>query len=217
MDLGRRSPSSLTYAELEDEITSRHRQLMAARPEISPGTFKALGNYAGSTVFVHPDLVEGTLRLGVSMLGDISHPFARAVFLHFLLTDVHPFADGNGRLSRIMMTKELVSSGLSRIVIPNSFRDDYLSVLRQLSRDGRPDALVRGLAFCQRATAAASARDVGEAIQVWAGMMAFQDSNDPEARFRMPDPAAVIEWREGVPAPRHYWSSRQGASTPFGI
>ena len=80
----------------------------------------------GDTIFVLPDLVEGTLREGINILRVLSDPFSRALFMHFLLSDVHPFNDGNGRLSRIMMTKELVSARLSRIVIPTVFRNDYL-------------------------------------------------------------------------------------------
>ena len=37
-------------------------------------------------------------------------PAAAADAIHFLLTDVHPFADGNGRISRLMMTKELLDA-----------------------------------------------------------------------------------------------------------
>jgi Fic family protein len=51
----------------------------------------------------------------------MGHPFGRAVRLHHLLSDVHPFVDGNGRISRIMMTKELLASGLSRLRIPRLY------------------------------------------------------------------------------------------------
>jgi Fic family protein len=40
----------------------------------------------------------------------------------FLVAEVHPFSDGNGRLSRIMMNPELVAAGEQRIVVPTIYR-----------------------------------------------------------------------------------------------
>jgi fido (protein-threonine AMPylation protein) len=76
---------------------------------------------------------------------------ARAILLMFLVTEVHPFVDGNGRIARIMMNAELVSAGRPTIIIPTVYRDDYLLALRALTRRHRPapliDALVRAQAF----------------------------------------------------------------------
>ncbi len=215
--LGPRPPSGLTYAEFRDEIRSRHADLMAARPEVGPGAFKDVRNAAGSTVFVEPSLVQGTLRAGIELLSDLCSPFGRAAMVHFLLTDVHPFADGNGRLSRIMMTKELLAAGQSRIVVPTVHREDYLDTLRMLTRDRRPDPLVRCLVFCQRVTAAAHAQDIAAAIAVWASTYAFQERS--QQRLRMPDPTDPIEWRHGVPAPASHWAEEDArkAAAPLGI
>jgi Fic family protein len=101
-----------------DEIQERHRRLMEARPSVKPGIFKTKTNQAGDTTFIDPSLVRGTLREGMTLFRSLSDAFSRGLFVHFLLSDLHPFNDGNGRLSRIMMTKELVGAGLSRIVIP---------------------------------------------------------------------------------------------------
>ncbi|MGI8411189.1 MAG: Fic family protein [Solirubrobacteraceae bacterium] len=59
---------------------------------------------AGSTTFVHPDLVLGTLREGYRYVDSLPDGLARAVFLKFLIAEVHPFTDGNGRIARIFMT-----------------------------------------------------------------------------------------------------------------
>jgi hypothetical protein len=96
-----------TFDEFVDEIRERNRLLLDARPEKSPGVFKEDPNRAGNTVFVMPKLVRGTLREGFEMWGGIKQPLARGIFVHALLVLVHPFNDGNGRLSRIMMSKEL--------------------------------------------------------------------------------------------------------------
>ena len=73
------------------------------------------------------------------------HPFARAVFMLFMISEVHPFNDGNGRMSRIMMNAELTAAGQSKVIIPNVFRADYLGGLRQLSRRSNPDVLIRSM------------------------------------------------------------------------
>jgi fido (protein-threonine AMPylation protein) len=68
----------------------------------------------------------------------------------FLVSDVHPFVDGNGRIARIMMNAELVAAGRSTIIIPTVYRDDYLLALRALTRRDRPTPLVNALVAAQR-------------------------------------------------------------------
>lgn len=161
-----------------------------------------------------PVCVPGTLAAGLAILSGLTHPFARAVFLHALLTDVHPFADGNGRLSRIMMTKELVGSGLSRILIPTVYRDDYLGGLRALSRHNDPTSLVRALDAGQKVTAACAATSVEQAIHLWASACAFVEPG-VNARLEVPDAARTVVWRQEVPAPVAYWTAEDASTSPF--
>jgi Fic/DOC family len=206
VDLGGRSASVTDADAFIEEIQERHRRLMETRPSVKPGAFKTKPNQAGDTTFVDPSLVRGTLREGMTLFRSLTDPFSRSLFVHFLLSDVHPFNDGNGRLSRIMMTKELVGAGLSRIVIPTVYRGDYLDALRALSRRGEPLIFVRSLEFCQRVSAACSAASVDGAIDAWARAYAFCE-NGRHARLTMPDPATPIETRRGIPAPTDYWAS----------
>ena len=117
-----------------------------------PGKFKTVHNQAGMTLFVAPDLVEGTLRKGFQWLQGLNTPFQRAVFMMFLIAEVHPFVDGNGRCARIMMNAELVAEGQARIIIPTIFRDNYLSSLKALSLNSRFEPLIRTLDFAQNYT-----------------------------------------------------------------
>jgi fido (protein-threonine AMPylation protein) len=168
VELGQRSAVATDADAFIDEVQERHRNLMTQRPGIQPGVLKTKPNQAGNTAFVHPDLIRGTLREGVNILRSITDPFSRALVVHFLLVDVHPFNDGNGRISRIMMTKELIAAGLSRIIIPTVFRNDYFDALRALSRRDDPSIFVRSLEFCQKVTAACSAR-LGSIIWILRG------------------------------------------------
>src|SRR3546814_14094766 len=65
----------------------------------------------------------------------------------FLVSEVHPFADGNGRIARIMANAELVAAGVERILIPTVYRANYLSALKGLSQAQNPEPLVRTLDF----------------------------------------------------------------------
>lgn len=150
------------------------------------------------------------------MMRGVDDPFRRGVFLHYMLAEVHPFNDGNGRIGRIIMTRELLGAGLSRIAIPTVFRDDYLDSLRALSRRNDPSIFVRSLEFCQRVSAACSASSVSEAIDVWAKAYAFCE--DPrQARLSLPNPALNVTMNRGVPAPDDYWEAiRASTGRPFG-
>jgi len=67
----------------------------------------------------------------------------------FLISEVHPFLDGNGRIARVMMNAELVTQGQTKIIIPTVYRDDYIGVLRKLTRQQDPSAYLRMLQRAQ--------------------------------------------------------------------
>ena len=134
-----------TADEFLDILRARHHTVLSGRPSSSPGLFKTRDNRAGGTHFVSFDRVCGTLKRGFEMSRAIRHPFARAVFMLFVVSEVHPFADGNGRVSRIMMNAELTAAGQSKIIVPMVFRPDYIGALRRLSRNGDPEVLVRAM------------------------------------------------------------------------
>jgi fido (protein-threonine AMPylation protein) len=136
--------------ELEDYLRDAHRQVMAGRPEVSPGEYKERSNRAGSTHFVAPEEVRGTLREGWQTMSTLPAGLARAIFAMFLVAEVHPFADGNGRVARLLMNAELSSQGLCRVLIPLSYRDEYVGALRALSSGSNPTPLRRTIDRAQR-------------------------------------------------------------------
>jgi hypothetical protein len=143
-----------SYADLVRLLQARHASIMELRPEKGPGRFKKTSNRAGATTFVAPELVEGTLEQGFDLCRSLEMAFQRAVFMMFLISEVHPFADGNGRTARIMMNAELVASGEERIIIPTVYRSNYLSALKALSQSGVSEPVIRMLDFAQKWTAA---------------------------------------------------------------
>ena len=141
-EMSRQAETADEFLEL---LRGRHRVVMSGRPSSSPGLFKTCDNRAGNTHFVSFDRVRGTLKRGFDMSRAIPHPFARAIFMMFVTSEVHPFADGNGRISRIMMNAELTAAGQSKIIVPTVFRPDYIGALRRLSRDGDPSVLIAAM------------------------------------------------------------------------
>jgi hypothetical protein len=131
--------------EFMEILRERHRAILSGRPSNTPGMFKTRDNRAGETHFVSFDRVRGTLRKGFEMTQALPHPFARAVFVLFVTSEVHPFADGNGRISRIMMNAELTAAGQAKVIVPTVFRPDYIGALRRLSRTGDPSVLVKAM------------------------------------------------------------------------
>ncbi|MBC6112782.1 Fic family protein [Pedobacter sp. CCM 8938] len=131
--------------ELLDILRYRHKVLMKARHSSIPGEFKEKNNVAGNTSFVDHTLVRGTLTRGFDFYRALDDPFAKAAYMMFMVSEVHPFNDGNGRIARVMMNAELSRAGQSKIIIPTVFRIDYIGALRQLTRNSNPDVYIRML------------------------------------------------------------------------
>ena len=152
--VGRRT-TSLDPEELIRLVAERHQAIMIGRPNTGPGQWKTAANSVGGYMFVEPPLVEGTLRRGFGLLPRVRPGFCRALYVLFVVSEVHPFTDGNGRVSRVMMNAELSAVGQARIVIPNVYRNEYISGLRRASAEGGDiGALARVLAHAWRWTAA---------------------------------------------------------------
>jgi hypothetical protein len=167
-----------------------HRLVLGGRPDKRPGEFKLYPNQAGNTVFVTPDLVEGTLRRGYEILETLSTPTQRGTFAAFLVAEVHPFDDGNGRLARAVMNAEYVAGDEQRAVIPTISRNDYLRALRRLSRQDRPDLFVTYLDRVRRWTSRVDWSTLAIARSELDRTHAFVDANDAEDRgLRLMDPS----------------------------
>jgi hypothetical protein len=128
--------------------------VMQQRADKKPGEWKEKANQAGSTYFVVPELVVGSLREGFERIRALHHPLARAIMIMFVVAEVHPFSDGNGRTARLAMNCMLSAQALSRIIIPTVYREDYLLPFKALSQNRTAEPLIRSLARVQRWSAA---------------------------------------------------------------
>jgi Fic family protein len=57
------------------------------------------------------------------------HPIVKATLLHGEFVKIHPFVDGNGRTSRLLLNFELMKNGYPPIIIKNEERARYYDVL----------------------------------------------------------------------------------------
>jgi len=57
------------------------------------------------------------------------HPVVRATLIHGEFVKIHPFIDGNGRTSRLLLNFELMKTGYPPIIIKNEERARYYDIL----------------------------------------------------------------------------------------
>jgi Uncharacterized conserved protein len=166
----------------------RHKILLSARPSKNPGLFKTRNNQAGDTSFVDHGLVTGTLTQAFDFYKGLKNPFAKAVYMMFMISEVHPFDDGNGRIARVMMNAELVSARQTKIIIPTVFREDYLGGLRGLTRRQEPDTYIRMLQRAQLFSSVLVGEDMAKMQEILEYSNAFKEGEDYILQFV--DPSA---------------------------
>jgi fido (protein-threonine AMPylation protein) len=179
-----------------DVLRRRHRSIMEGRPEKGPGEFKQRPHQAGSMIFVAPEDVPGTLTEGFRIYQRLAEPLHRAIFMMFLVSEVHPFADGNGRVARVMMNAELAAAQQVRVLIPIVYRSNYISALRALSANAWPEPIIKTLVFAQRYVAAIPWSDMKATRAALTRTNAFvrpEEGDDKGIRLRIPDAADIAE------------------------
>ncbi|MCP5069704.1 MAG: cell filamentation protein Fic [bacterium] len=176
-----RATTSTDPAELIDHLITRHQEIMRGRPDKRPGLWKSDNNRVGAYEFVAKDLVEGTLIKGLERIAELPEGLARALYAMIVVTEVHPFEDGNGRVARVMMNAELSAIGASRIVIPSVYRNEYLAGLRRASTtDGDLTGCIRIMTYAWRWTAAMPWGDVAATEGQLIATNALIDSTDAQ-------------------------------------
>ncbi len=66
------------------------------------------------------------------------HPVEFAALVHQRFVFIHPFVDGNGRVSRLLMNLALLRAGYTITVIPPVLRNDYIQTLEKAHADTTP-------------------------------------------------------------------------------
>lgn len=168
-----------------DLMRNRHAVLLQSRKSKKPGEFKDRNNRAGNTEFLDWSLVNGTLKKGFDWYSLLKTPFAKAVYMMFLVSEVHPFLDGNGRIARVMMNAELSSKGFDKIIIPTAFREDYMGALRKLTRQQIADPFIRMMLKAYDFSSTLKQESLDEMEQYLISCDAFKEPKEGKLKFEM--------------------------------
>jgi hypothetical protein len=178
-----------SFEAFEALLRERHRTILAGRPERRPGEYKLQINQVGGHTFVEPQLVRGTLKQGYDFYRSLEDSMARALMMKFIVAEIHPFEDGNGRTARAMMNAELVAAGQRRIIIPSVYRNEYLGGLRRLSNYQEGAAYIRVMDHAQMFCCRVDFADLAAAEAALRACHAFEDPAD-EVKL-VPPPASA--------------------------
>jgi len=172
-----------TPNEFLELLKARHLAILEHRTDKNPGVWKDLPNRAGNTLFVEPGLVEGTLVQAFDLYKALPYALGRAIFMQIAVSEVHPFNDGNGRLSRVMMNAELTKANECRIIIPTVYRDDYLTALKAFSRNREMDPVIRMFERAQAFTASMEYSNYDAAKNAFTEADAFKHPREGKLTF----------------------------------
>lgn len=159
-------------------LLSQHGAMLAERPNVGPGQWKQRNNQVGGREFVSWRLVEGTLREAYRFYDSLPPGFARATFSMFLVAEVHPFADGNGRTARLLMNSELSAASQQRIVVATRDRGDYLAALLGMTNDLNVSSYIAVLRVLQHRTFATDYSSLAAAECDLARKKAFSEPDE---------------------------------------
>ena len=123
----------------EDTVRGLHARIVArSRPDIA-GVYSAYARrIAGSSVvFPNPAKVPALMAAFGVELAQADLAAVTAFDVHFKLTAIHPFADGNGRTARLLMNLMLIRGGYPPVAVRPADRKRYLDALEQGSTSGQ--------------------------------------------------------------------------------
>ncbi len=100
-----------------------HALACAAFPAMLPGQFKLARNKSGDPRFpkARPERVAESMRhLFERLLPAVPAGMARGALLFMGISDIHPFADGNGRVALALLNREMERAGEEMVLLDGS-------------------------------------------------------------------------------------------------
>ena len=138
------------------DILEIHRRVLGYCDPIEAGKFRQHQVYVGSFIPPHHEHVDRLVNEFIEWLNSIQvltevHPVQLAALAHYKLAFIHPFYDGNGRTSRLLMNLILMRAGYPPIIIRKQDRLEYYEYL-EISNKGDIRPFVRFIAKCTERT-----------------------------------------------------------------
>lgn len=116
------------------DLTTMHGMLDGSLDSGKAGSYRTKSVFVTGSrhAFPHPDAVQTQMddfETWMQTARETLHPVEYAVLLHKQLVFIHPFEDGNGRVSRLAMNMALIQDGYLPIVVPPILRSEYIATL----------------------------------------------------------------------------------------
>uniref|UniRef100_A0A1I8NSW1 Protein adenylyltransferase Fic n=1 Tax=Stomoxys calcitrans TaxID=35570 RepID=A0A1I8NSW1_STOCA len=137
------------------DIMEIHRRVLGHVDPIEGGEFRRTQVYVGGHIPPGPGDLSILMRHFENWLNSEQvlslHPIKHAALAHYKLVHIHPFIDGNGRTSRLLMNTLLMRAGYPPVIIPKQQRHKYYQYL-QIANEGDIRPFVRFIADCTEKT-----------------------------------------------------------------
>ncbi|XP_011169244.1 protein adenylyltransferase Fic [Solenopsis invicta] len=137
------------------DILEIHRRVLGHVDPIEGGQFRRTQVYVGGHIPPGPSNIHYLMEEFVLWLNSEQairmHPVRYAALAHYKLVHIHPFTDGNGRTSRLLMNMILMQAGYPPVIIHKQHRHKYYEYL-QLANAGDIRPFVRFIAECTEQT-----------------------------------------------------------------
>lgn len=115
------------------------------------GRYRTHHVYVGDFVPPKPEDVPALMSDLVTWLNSPEawslHPVEYAAIAHYRLVYIHPFVDGNGRTSRLLMNLRLIQAGYPPVIIKVEDRHKYYEAL-EIANSGDIRPFIRFIAQC---------------------------------------------------------------------
>jgi len=138
-----------------DDILEIHRRVLGFVDIFEGGRLRSTQVFVGNHIPPGPTEVQLLMEEFIQWLNAPEtlslHPIRFAALAHYKLVYIHPFSDGNGRTSRLLMNLILMQAGYPPIIIRKQDRIKYYDNLQQANEgDVRP--FIRFIGHCAEQT-----------------------------------------------------------------
>uniref|UniRef100_W5LIK5 Protein adenylyltransferase FICD n=1 Tax=Astyanax mexicanus TaxID=7994 RepID=W5LIK5_ASTMX len=146
---------SQTGAITINDILEIHRRVLGYADPVEAGRFRTNQVFVGHHIPPHPNDLDRHMQELLQWLNSEDalhlHPVEFAALAHYKLVYVHPFVDGNGRTSRLLMNLVLMQARYPPITIRKEQRAEYYAAL-DTANEGDVRPFIRFIAKCTEMT-----------------------------------------------------------------
>ncbi|XP_019956540.1 protein adenylyltransferase FICD [Paralichthys olivaceus] len=137
------------------DILEIHRRVLGYVDPVEGGRLRTSQVFVGHHIPPHPQDLQRHMQELVQWLNSDEalqlHPVECAALAHYKLVYVHPFIDGNGRTSRLLMNLVLMQARYPPITIRKEQRAEYYAAL-DTANEGDVRPFIRFIAKCTEIT-----------------------------------------------------------------